>query len=794
MIEFRSRPWVEEGSAPPADLRLVPAALAMWAGSLVGLFTGRLAWWVLVGCLVGCAGLLVVRRHGWRGWLVALVGLATAIVIAGLTAGEQAAEPLREAATRGSWASVTVVIIGFPRSVDTGFTAPDNGKGAAARDESRWRIDAVVERAAVAGRTWTATTPVSIYGRGAEWSQVVPDETVAAAGKLGEQSFGLGQQIVLHARDPPKVIDNSPWWYRLAQRIREELVANASQLEGDAAGLLPGLVVGDTSRVSDRLDADAKITGVTHLLAVSGSHFAILCGMVVVVLRRFGPKVAALGGVVTLVALVVLVGPQPSVLRAAVMGAIAMLALLAGRTRSCVPALASAVIVLLAIDPQLAASVGFALSVLATAGLILLAPVWSESLQRRGLPRGWADLLVVPVAAHLVTMPVVVLISGTVSVVAVLANLLVAPVVAPALILGMLCALTGPWWPGAAAVLARLTAPLLDWIADVAHTLARWPSATVPWPATPTGAALLALMTVVVVMMLRHRRFRDLFGAAAAGAVLVLVPSTVIAPGWPAVGWLLTACEVGQGDAMVLSTSQEGTAVVVDTGPEPSLVDACLNRLRIGTVPLLVLTHLHADHVDGLAGVLHGRSVGAIAVGPGREPAGAWREIRAAAADRGIPVVEFPPGITWAAEGLTLTALGPRKPFVGTDSDPNNDSLVLMADRAGERMLLTGDIEVEAQQALMNAGVDLDADVLKVPHHGSSKLLERFVAAVSPTAAVIGVGVGNDYGHPSVKALDLLARDGVGTILRTDLRGDVSLGLVDGVLTASSRGPSAGAG
>ncbi len=226
----------------------------------------------------------------------------------------------------------------------------------------------------------------------------------------------------------------------------------------------------------------------THLLAVSGSHFAILCGMVVVVLRRFGPRTAAVGGTLTLVGLVILVGPAPSVLRAAVMGAIAMLALLTGRTRSCVPALAAAVIALLLIDPEFAVSVGFALSVLATGGLILIAPAWSESLQRRGVPQGWADLLVVPVAAQIVTMPVIVLISGSVSVVGVLANLLVAPVVAPALVLGVLCALTGPWWPGAAAVSAQLVAPLLSWIAGVAHTLARWPNATVPWPATPVGA------------------------------------------------------------------------------------------------------------------------------------------------------------------------------------------------------------------------------------------------------------------------------------------------------------------
>ena len=181
-------------------------------------------------------------------------------------------------------------------------------------------------------------------------------------------------------------------------------------------------------------------------------------------------------------------------------------------------------IALVLIDPELAVSVGFALSVLATGGLILIAPTWSESLQRRGFPPGWADVLAVPVAAQIVTMPVIVLISGSISVVGVLANLLVAPVVAPALVLGVLCAITGPWWPGAAAVLAHLTAPLLDWIAGVAHRLARWPNATVPWPATPTGAAVLTGLSVTMVILLRHRRFRELFAAAAAGVALIAVP------------------------------------------------------------------------------------------------------------------------------------------------------------------------------------------------------------------------------------------------------------------------------
>ena len=793
MSVIKGRTWTEDESPAPADLRLVPAAAALWLGSLIGLLTGQIAWWVAGLAVVVIVGLGVVRVSWRPGWLVVVGCLASAVVISALHVGAESGDPLAIAAARGSWATLTVSAAGFPRAVDSGFVAPDNANSVGTQpDQSRWRVEVITEQAQVAGRVWESRTRLTVYGQGSAWSDITPGEQLVASGRLGEQAFGLAGRIVLHARDPPRVIASAPWWNSAALRIRDDLSANASQLAGDAAGLLPGLVVGDTSGISDRLDADAKVTGVTHLLAVSGSHFAILCGMVVVVLRRFGPRTAAVGGSLTLVGLVILVGPAPSVLRAAAMGAIAMLALLAGRTRSCLPALAAAVITLLLNDPELAISIGFALSVLATGGLILIAPVWSESLQRRGIPRGWADLLVVPVAAQLVTMPVIVLISGSVSVVGVFANLLVAPVVAPALVLGVLCALTGPWWPAAADLLAHLVAPLLSWIAAVAHNLARWPNATVPWPATPVGALLLAGLSVAAVMLLRHRRFRELFGATAAGVVLILVSSHVVAPTWPVADWLLTACEVGQGDAMVLSTGEEGVAVVVDTGPEPSLVDSCLDRLGIGTVALLILTHLHADHVDGLPGAMNGRTVGAIAVGPGREPAGSWQDVQRQAGDRGLSVVDLKPGMRWASGELALTVLGPKSEFNGTDSDPNNDSVVVMAERDGERILLTGDIEIEAQQALLNSAADLDADVLKVPHHGSAKLLDRFVQAVSPIVAVIGVGADNDYGHPSAKALDLLSRDGVTTILRTDEQGDVSVGLVDGRLTSAVRGPTAG--
>ncbi len=728
----------------------MPPALTLWAGAVVGLLTGGIAWWVAGSALALAAGCLMFRRRVRHVALVAAVFLAVGAALGATEMVVAAGDPAFVAGQRGSWATVELVVRTDPQVVRSPF-----GAGSAERDGDpapslRWRVSGTFSLVQVAGRATTSSAEVALIGDGPTWSALIPGQRIRVQGLLSVDEFPVVPGVRLTARGAPVMLADAPWWHRIAADVRTDLIRSAAVLPPDPAGLLPGLVVGDTSGIDDRLDADAKTSGLAHLLAVSGSHFAILCGIAVVILRRAGPRVAVAGGATVLVGLVLLVGPEPSVLRAAVMGGIGLVAILAGRIRSAMPALAAAVILLLTIDPSLALSAGFTLSVLATGGLVLLVPPWSESLQKRGMPRGWSDLLVIPLAAQVATLPVIAALSGQVSLASVPANLLVAPVVAPALLLGVLSAVAGPWAPTAAEFLARADGPLLGWITGVAHTLAQQPSAAVPWPATTTGVLVLTGVLVVGLLLLRHRRIRAVVAALTVGALVVLVPAQVVRlPGWPVPGWLLAACEVGQGDAMVLPTDDPGSAVVVDSGPDPGPVAECLDRLGIGTIPLLVLTHLHSDHIDGLPGVLEGRSVGAIGVGPEREPAAAWRTIEATAARRGIPLVELPVGTRWSSGGLDLNVLGPQKLFDGTDSDPNNDSVVVMAHRGGERILMTGDVEIEAQQSLLNAGVDLHADILKVPHHGSAKDLPSFLAAISPQVAVIGVGRDNDYGHPS---------------------------------------------
>lgn len=741
------------------DFRLVPAAAAVWTTSVAGLF---LSWQaaVLTGLTAGAIGLAAWRRAWWtRTCAIALLisGPVAAAWIGGAVLRAET-HPLHLAASEGRSTTLTVEL-----------TARPKGIRAAGFGGHRAGVDNVVITATANGARLVLLAPAD------RWRDLLPGQKVTVKGTLAPPRGGDLASALLRVRGPPIDPKPPPVWQSWADGLRDGLAKASAVLDDEEAGLLPALVVGDTEQMVPRIVDEFRTAGLSHLLAVSGANLAIICGAVYLLLRRLGPRQAAVAAMVALVGFVLLAGPEPSVLRAAVMGAVALLALVLGRERSAVPGLATAVLVLVLIDPALGGDPGFALSVVATAALVLVAPRWARALKQRGVPNGLAEAIVVPTAASLATAPLVAGLSGQVSLVSVVANLVAGPVVAPATVLGVLAAVVASFWPGAAEVITHVAGPAVTWLIQVGRQAATVPGAAVGWPDGWVGAIALIAAVVATVLLLRFKKTRTLVVAVLVGGFVVLVPLKIAAPAWPPDDWKVVSCDVGQGDALVLATDDAESAVVVDTGPDPGAVDRCLKTLGIKRIPLVVLTHLHADHVGGLEAVLTGRAVGAVAVGPFKEPAWAWREVNEKARRNGVRVTEPKAGERFSLPGLELEVLGPRRPPAPGDANTvvNDYSLVLKAYTRVGRVLLTGDVELSGQAALLGEP-DLGAEVLKVPHHGSRYSLPAFLKAVRPRVALVSVGTGNRYGHPSPQVIDML-RAGGALVLRTDKDGDLAV-------------------
>jgi competence protein ComEC len=413
------------------------------------------------------------------------------------------------------------------------------------------------------------------------------------------------------------------------------------------------------------------------------------------------------------------------------------------------------------------------MSVLATAALLLIAPGWAAALRRRRVPPVVAESVAVAAAAHLVTAPVIAAISGRLSIVAIPANVLAEPVVAVTTVLGFGAAVVAPASMGLGVVLAQLAGWPCRWLVWVANFFGSRHGATLPWPSGAFGGLALLATALAALWLARRAGPRRMLVCAAAVAVIVQIPVRTAVSGWPPSGWIFVACDVGQGDALVLPAGPR-TGVVVDAGADAVAVDRCLADLHVSDVALLAFTHYHLDHVGGVEGVFHGRQVGAVIAGPLAEPASGVEIVRDVLADHGRRVDS--PGIGGRIDvgAVHLEVLAPRVAMRGTRSDPNNSSLVLRATVRGVRILLPGDAEIEAQQSMLAAGVDVRADVLKVPHHGSAYSDARFLAAVHARLAVISVGLHNDYGHPSPLLLSELAKLGM-PVRRTDRDGDVAV-------------------
>lgn len=766
----------------PFDLRLVPSVAACWGATLVGLLAGwrPAAVSAIVSAAVGAVLALLVWRRRRAGPSVVL-GIGVGVVAAALLgAGFAAAvavrahavetHPLAALTAGGGSATLVVELDDDPKML----------RGKSFGGERQLMLRASLQEVRTDRTVLRAGGSILVFAEGEQWAGLLPGQRVTLRGRLAEPERRDLTVAVVRATGSPQHVAEPPAIQRWAGVVRDRLASAAgSALPADQAGLLPGLVVGDTSGLAQETKDEFTAAGLTHLTAVSGANVSIVLGAVLLVVRGvgLGPRTGALLAGIALVAFVVIARPSPSVLRAAAMGCVALLALVTGRRKQAIPALAASVVVLLALSPSLAVDFGFALSVFATAGLVVVSPALVARLRARGWPRWLAEMCAVALAAFVVTAPLVAAMSGTVSIVSIVANVLVAPVVAPITVVGAATAVLAVVWLPAAALLVRVAGPPLWWLLEVADRAAAVPGGNLAVRNGLGGAVIVAVGIAVAVLAARHPWSRRMLLAVAVGVAAVWVPTRFHQPGWPASGWALVACDVGQGDGLVLSAGGR-RAVVVDAGPEPGPMDRCLRRLGIDEIPLLVVTHLHADHYGGLDAVLHGRSVGAVAIGPASLPEGGFRFVSAAASRADVPLVRLAAGRQLTVGAVRITVLGPLLPEPRTpaaaEDGANDASLVLMAETAAGRLLLTGDVEEDGQRALLRSKIPLRADVLKVPHHGSRTTSPEFLDAVRPRVALVSVGADNTFGHPNPGILQRLAALGAVTV-RTDRDGDVAV-------------------
>jgi competence protein ComEC len=509
------------------DLRLACAALVCWAA----------AWWVTGGPGPGRA--LV---WGTAGLAVAAAALVTAtLAAAAVRAVPAAARPV--AARREPWpgravrsgAPACALAVGAGALLllaasaqlaarDAAGLAQAASSGAVVTVEGRVRDDPQVLASAWGGdplvlvsvdadvvargdRAVRAAVPVLVRGN-ASWTGARVGERLLVTGRLRPADPGEREAAQLTPIRAPDRIDGPHGPVAAADRLRADLMATTDDLSPQARALVPGVAIGDVSRLDPDLSQAMKTVGLTHVTAVSGGHFAIVVAALTAACSTLRLRRWARLGVLapTTAAFVLLVRPDPSVVRSAAMCAFALVALALGRPSRALPALAASVVVLLVADPWLARSFGFVLSACATAGIVLGAGPLARRLSA-WIPRPLALAVAVPTVAQAACGPVLVLLAPAVSVYAVPANLVAEPALVPATVLGVLATLVAPWWAGGAHVLATVAGWATWWIASTATLFAGLPGARLAWAPGGAGAVLLLVATAAAAVALWNWRW-----------------------------------------------------------------------------------------------------------------------------------------------------------------------------------------------------------------------------------------------------------------------------------------------
>ena len=565
--------------------------------------------------------------------------------------------------------------------------------------------------------------------------------------------------------------------------VRSNFLEITKSLSGDAHELLPGLILGDTRNQSLTLSQDMKNSGLTHLTAVSGGNIAILLLAIIWLGQKlkFTIKKQIILGMFTLIFFALLVRTEPSVVRASLMGAISLLGLFTGTRRHGISALVTTICIALLVDPNLAVSWGFCLSVFATAGLLVFTRPFANKISEfvPRIPESLSVLIAVALSAQISTAGLIAGFSGQITLWSIPANLLASPVIPFVTILGYLSLLFSNFYTPLAYIFGHLAAIFANWIGYLAHYFASQESSIIHVPKGIIGFLFISLIMaiaacfifVIAKTRIEHKRTLAIFICLL--FICFIFFKTKESKNWPITNWQFVMCDVGQGDGLVLRDST-GKVLVVDVGPNGQLMNDCLKKLGVKNIDVLMLTHFHADHVEGLELVKNRHKIHKVYLTWVEDPI--YEVERTRQILNGIQTSHITSGEVISLGEMKILCLWPAKTKMNLGSIPNNSSLVNLVTIKNASFLLTGDIEPPAQDAIQKLWKIPQVDVVKIPHHGSKFQDVNFPKWTRARLALISVGQENSYGHPAKLTLDLYRDSGM-QVLSTDEVGSIAINI-----------------
>lgn len=789
---------------PPGTWRLLAPAVLAWAVAAMCIGRPGSASWVgygavLLGGVLICAAVCGVRAIRTVLSYLLIPCAVLVVLCTQITSGEAARSPpeLLVAASTGERIEVSATLRSFPERSESAFGPRDWVR--AEIDLPSGGVPVLLWLKEEAGPSWAPGTTVQISGKLDRFEAASPAAFAMSVRELREvEPPGLIARVAAQAG-------------QLAANARSGLRDAAVAVPG--AELVPGFAVGDTSLVPATLEMQMQDSALTHLTAVSGANCALVVGAMVVVASRLGvgrrSRIICAG--CALLGFVLVVGPDASVRRAAIMATVLLISDFGGKRAFALPGLGIAMLVLLCADPWQARQPGFTLSVAATGGILLFVPHLEQVLRRASrLPRMVILPVAVAMAAQLSCAPLLLLLQEGIPAVGVLANVIAAPAAPVGTGLGLLALLILPWSPLLGAVAITIASWATRWVEATAEITSSLPLARWHWPGGAGGAVALAVCEIALLAAWgigtgriplpgvaavdrdpwrprapRPRAVRVVVAVLISGAAGSLVAVIIVTPiaQWAATprDWSVVACDVGQGDALLLrDPAIPDEVMLVDTGDSVEHLDACLERFGVDRIALLVLSHDDHDHVGAIERVLPITDEALIALATSEQQT-EGRELTQDLDRAGVPWSVGSAGSSGGAPATSLHASGLRWEILAPNehrvpADANAASLIMRVTAGDVRVLLLGDSGAEEHRALLrdSAPGALEAEVVKITHHGSGDQDPLVLSTSGASFGLISVGAENGYGHPHPDLLAALETNGI-SALRTDTHGTVAV-------------------